>query len=59
MNKHFAKRHYVAIAKVLTGLDMSGAEYDHVFQAFSDYLAEDNDKFDEDRFKNACYTREG
>ena len=59
MKRHFAKRHYIAMASVISKLSVSEDEVEHIIKAFSDFFEEDNDNFDVNRFEDACYSREG
>ena len=59
MNRHFAQRHYIDIARVISKLSVSEDEVEHIIEAFSDFFEEDNDNFDVNRFEDACYSREG
>ena len=54
MKGHFAKRHYVAIAKVIANLDIGSYEHNEVMNGFITLLANDNNKFDEGKFRDAC-----
>lgn len=55
MKRHFSKKHYEAIARIIVSLDMSGDEYDHVVETFTKTLLKDNNRFDASRFTKACY----
>ena len=54
MKGHFAKRHYVAIAKVIANLDIGSYEHNEVLNGFIALLIDDNDKFDVDKFIDAA-----
>jgi hypothetical protein len=59
MSRHFAQRHYEGIASVISKLSVSEDEVEHIIKAFSDFLEDDNDRFDSNKFEDACCKKEG
>jgi hypothetical protein len=59
MSRHFAQRHYEGIASVISKLSVSEDEVEHIIKAFSDFLEDDNDRFDANKFEDACCKKEG
>ena len=55
MKRYFAQRHYEGIASVISKLSVSEDEVEHIIKAFSDFLENDNDRFDANKFEDACY----
>jgi hypothetical protein len=62
MKRHFAQRHYEGIASVISELNYTGfseGEVHSIVQAFSFFLKDDSDRFDANKFEDACYKKEG
>ena len=53
--KHFTKKHYIKIAKVLNELYFSDTSADTTVDALITMFSNDNERFDPDTFKSAVY----
>ena len=53
--KHFTKKHYIKIAKVLNELYFSDTSADTTVDALITMFSNDNERFDPETFKSAVY----
>ena len=53
MNPKFQQRHYIALAQLLAKIDCDNVTKKEVIQVMCDYFKDDNERFDERRFKYA------